>query len=291
MLWLSTLVLLLDAAGSALGDGILVLPGGSKDTVVPLTLLSPLNDPPEGTAIRARHAASVPLRIMSLGASVTFGPTSSIDNSYKESLRDMLVASGSTVEFVGELDYTNPQVQGQDGLSISQVADLANRETPLVLPNLVLMGLGANDCKNGEIISDAGANVTALINDIFAQSPGSTVILSTVPVNTRDPAQDACRVDINTQYTALAAHLTAQGAKMMLVDMRGADPDVSTTADLADVWFQGIQEAAAQGFITVAMDNGISSDGGASGDEAVDNSRDKVPTTWELADQQPLELL
>ncbi|CAN8102788.1 unnamed protein product [Discula destructiva] len=228
---------------------------------------------------------------MSLGASVTFGPTSSIDNSYKESLRDMLVASGSTVEFVGELDYTNPQVQGQDGLSISQVADLANRETPLVLPNLVLMGLGANDCKNGEIISDAGANVTALINDIFAQSPGSTVILSTVPVNTRDPAQDACRVDINTQYTALAAHLTAQGAKMMLVDMRGADPDVSTTADLADVWFQGIQEAAAQGFITVAMDNGISSDGGASGDEAVDNSRDKVPTTWELADQQPLELL
>lgn len=263
------------SASSALARGILVLPGGTKDAVTPLNVLSPLRD---NFQISSRQAAPVPLRIMALGASVTFGTGSSTGNSYRKDLRDMLVASGSTVNFVGEFtngDFTNRQVEATPGFVISQIADSANKETPISLPNLVLMDAGTNNCNKGGLIPDAGANVSAMINNVFTQSPGSTVILTTILVNAQDAGQEACRVDINNQYTAMAAQMTAQGAKLVLVDMRG--PGGPTTADLADkrhpndvgyqkmatVWFQGIQQAVNQSFITAAADNGIPADGGA----------------------------
>lgn len=258
-----------------------MLPGGTKDTVTPLNDLSPLR---ENLQISSRQAAPapvaapVPLRIMALGASVTFGTGSSTGNSYRKDLRDMLVASGSTVNFVGEFtngNFTNRQVEATPGFVISQIADSANKETPISLPNLVLMDAGTNNCNKGGLIPDAGANVSAMINNVFTQSPGSTVILTSILVNAQDAGQEACRVDINNQYTAMAAQMAAQGAKLLLVDMRG--PDGPTTADLADkrhpndvgyqkmatVWFQGIQQAVNQSFITVAADNGIPADGGA----------------------------
>ncbi|KAJ4390878.1 hypothetical protein N0V93_004477 [Gnomoniopsis smithogilvyi] len=274
MLWPISLALV-GWANVALARGILVLPGGNKDTVTPLNELSPLRD---NFQLSSRQAAPVPLRIMALGASVTFGTGSSTGNSYRKDLRDMLVASGSTVNFVGEFtngNFTNRQVEATPGFVISQIADSANKETPISMPNLVLMDAGTNNCNQGGLVPDAGANVSTMIDNIFTQSPGSTVILATILVNAQDAGQEACRVDINTQYSAMAAQMTAQGAKLVLVDMRG--PDGPTTADLADkrhpndvgyqkmatVWSQGIQQAVNQSLITAAADNGLPADGGA----------------------------
>lgn len=267
--------MLLGAAGSALGRGITVIPGGTIDTVTPLTLLSPLSQRSE---IAPRQAAPVPLRIMSLGASVTFGTGSCTGNSYRKDLRDLLVADGSTVTYVGEFshgNFTDSQVEEQGGFTISQIAELANKETPLGMPNLILLDAGTNNCNKGGLVLDAGANVMALINKLFAQSPGSTVILATLLVNDQTPAQDACRVDINAQYSTLAAQMTAQGAKLVMVDMRS--PDGPTTADLADkrhpndvgyqkmakVWAQGIQKAVSLGLITAPVNNSSPAAGGA----------------------------
>lgn len=49
---------------------------------------------------------------------------------------------------------------------------------------------------------DAGTNVTNMINGIFAQSPGATVILTTILVNSV-AEQDACRVTVNSQVSYL----------------------------------------------------------------------------------------
>lgn len=276
--------------GSALArGGITVIPGGDKNTVAPLTLLGTgsarsintntnTNTNNNQNNIDARQqAASVPLRIMSLGASVTFGTGSSTGNSYRKDLRDKLVAAGQTVNFVGEFtngNFTNKQVEAKPGFVIDQIAGLASNATPKYMPNLVLMDAGTNNCNKGGLVPDAGANVTAMINNVFARSPGSTVILTSILVN-KVPEQDACRVDINNQYKALVTNMTARGAKLVLVDMRG--PDGPTTADLADqrhpndagyqkvatVWFQGIQQAITNGFITAPAQNGIPADGGA----------------------------
>lgn len=253
-----------------------MIPGGTVDTVTPLTALSGRDDSDAGVTARQAAAAAVPLRIMSLGASVTFGTGSSTGNSYRKDLRDKLVANGSTVNFVGEStngNFTNRQVEATPGFVISQIAASAAVAAPKFQPNVVLMDAGTNNCNKGGTVPDAGANVTAMINDVYAKSPGATVVLTSILVN-KVAEQDACRVDINKQYAALVAKMTAAGAKLVYVDMRG--PDGPTTADLADqrhpndagyqkvatVWFQGIQEAIAKGFVTAPADNGIPADGG-----------------------------
>lgn len=213
---------------------------------------------------------------MPLGASVTFGIGSRTGNSYRKDLADLLVAAGQPVDFVGQFtngDFTNNQVEATPGFVIEQIAGLASNATPALLPNLVLMDAGTNNCNQGGTVPDAGANVTAMINEVFAQSPGATVILAQLLVN-KVAAQDACRVDVNRQYVALAAQMAAQGDKLVLVDMRSADgPTVSDLADerhpndngyqkMANVWFQGIQQAITSGFISAAADDGVSATGG-----------------------------
>lgn len=213
---------------------------------------------------------------MPLGASVTFGVGSSTGNSYRKDLRDMLVAAGQTVDFVGASangDFADNQVEATPGFVIEQIAGLAGDAVPQFLPNVVLLDAGTNNCNQGGTVPDAGANVTAMINDVFARSPGATVVLAQLLVN-KVAEQDACRVDVNSQYAALAAEMTAQGSRLVLVDMRGPDgPTVDELADerhpndagyqkMANVWFQGIQQAITSGFIVTAADNGLPTDGG-----------------------------
>lgn len=213
---------------------------------------------------------------MPLGASVTFGVGSSTGNSYRKDLRDLLVAGNHTVNMVGTRkngNFTDDDVEATSGFVISQIAGAAATAVPRLLPNLVLVDAGTNNCNRGGTVPDAGANVTAMIDTIFSQSPGVMVLLATILVNTV-AAQDSCRVDINAQYVGLVARLEQAGAKILLVDMRS--PEGPTTNDLADgrhpndvgyqkmasVWFSGIQQAASRGLITAPVDNGIPADGG-----------------------------
>jgi lysophospholipase L1-like esterase len=182
-----------------------------------------------------------------------------------------------TVNFVGTKkngNFTDNDVEATSGFVISQIATAVAAALPQFLPNLVLIDAGTNNCNRGGIIADAGANVTAMIQNVFTQSPGATVILTTILVN-KIAEQDACRVDINKQYTALAAQLQQAGQKLVLVDMRSPDgptvdqlfdtrhPNDSGYVAMSKVWFKGIQQAISQGLLTAAADNGIPADGGA----------------------------
>ncbi|KAK3324401.1 SGNH hydrolase-type esterase domain-containing protein [Cercophora scortea] len=211
------------------------------------------------------------LRIMPLGASVTFGVGSTTGDSYRKDLRDLLVQAGYQVNLVGQQkhgSFADNAVEATPGFVISQIAASAHTATPAFLPNLVLVDAGTNNCNKGGLVPDAGANVSAMIDDIFKLSPGTTVVLATVLAN-KIAEQDACRVDVNKQYEALAADFAKKNAKFVLVDMRG--PDGPTTSDLFDtrhpndrgyekmaaVWFQGIETAKNRGFITAPASNGI----------------------------------
>ncbi|OLN96255.1 hypothetical protein CCHL11_04430 [Colletotrichum chlorophyti] len=201
---------------------------------------------------------------MSLGASVTFGTGSTTGNSYRKNLQDLLVAQGMTVSYVGTRangNFPDNAVEATGGFKINQIAAAADAAVPMLKPNLVLVDAGTNNCNKGGEVPDAGANVTAMINKIYEQSPGSTVILTTILSN-KIPEQDACRVKINEQYAAIATQFQQSGAKFALVDMRS--PDAPTLDDLADtrhpndggyvkmanVWIKGVQDVISKGFIT-----------------------------------------
>ncbi|KAH8880304.1 GDSL-like Lipase/Acylhydrolase, partial [Thozetella sp. PMI_491] len=199
---------------------------------------------------------------MPLGASVTFGTGSSTGNSYRKDLRDMLVQAGFEVNMVGQKkngNFTDDDVEATGGFVIAQIANASKVATPMFKPNLVLVDAGTNNCNNGGTQPQAGHDVAAMIDNMYAASPGVTVILTTILQN-KIAEQDACRVDINAQYQTLATNFTQKGAKFLLVDMRNGGPTVNDLADtrhpndagyqkMANVWFKGIQEVVSKGFL------------------------------------------
>ncbi|KAI1859628.1 uncharacterized protein JN550_011936 [Neoarthrinium moseri] len=87
----------------------------------------------EADPLITRANATVPLRIMPIGASVTFGVGSTTGNSYRKDLQDLLVAQGSTVTYVGTHkngNFANNECQAVSGFVIRQIAEAAATAVP-----------------------------------------------------------------------------------------------------------------------------------------------------------------
>lgn len=119
-----------------------------------------------------------------------------------------------------------------------------------MLPNLVLLNVGTNDCIGNIDTVNAGSRLKALIDDIFANIPGVTVIISTVLPNA---AAQACTVDVSAQYRTLYRSYESAGALVGMADMQtamtlsdiGADGTHPTDAGylkMAAVWWDAFQK-------------------------------------------------
>src|ERR1700712_4085517 len=87
----------------------------------------------------------VPLRILPLGDSITFGFLSTDGNGYRQDLLTML--SGTQVQYIGSIragNMTDNFNEGHSGAVISQIAGFANQSLPQ-RPNLILLMAGTND--------------------------------------------------------------------------------------------------------------------------------------------------
>ncbi|KAI1856366.1 hypothetical protein JX265_011613 [Neoarthrinium moseri] len=232
----------------------------------------------EADPLITRANATVPLRIMPIGASVTFGVGSTTGNSYRKDLQDLLVAQGSTVTYVGTHkngNFANNECQAVSGFVIRQIAEAAATAVPQLKPNMVLIEAGTNDCNAGVNVPDAGRNVSNILDGIYKNSPGVTVIMANLMVN-KVAAQERCRQQVNEQYTALVTELQSKGAKITLADMRGQGG--LTTADLndtrhpndagyvkmANIWMTAIQKVESEGLVAAASSNGLQANGNAS---------------------------
>ncbi|KAI1389382.1 carbohydrate esterase family 3 protein [Hypoxylon trugodes] len=224
----------------------------------------------------------VPLRIMPLGASITFGHGSKDGNGYRKDLRDMIVQNGNKVNMVGN----NPngtmkdnESEGWDGYRIEQVHTKAKDSVPKYKPNLILINAGTNDCIQDYKMSSAGNRMTDMINDLFDESPKATVILSTLIVNAREDIPE--RIDeYNAQLRQVASNFQEAGRSLVLVDMQGKNgptlddlisdgihPNDEGYEKMAQVWFNGIKEADTMGYLQRAdAVKGLGDDGLTSSD-------------------------
>ncbi|KAK3348957.1 hypothetical protein B0T25DRAFT_632581 [Lasiosphaeria hispida] len=197
---------------------------------------------------------------------------------YRKNLRDAPTSAGHAVNYVGRHkngDFADNHVEAS-GFVLSQIAEAAHGAAPLFQPNLALIEAGTNNCNSGAAVPDAGANVAALVRDVFAGCPSVTVVMATLMAN-KVAAQDACRVNVNRQYREVAAGFEREGARFVLVDMRG--PEGPTMEDLFDsrhqndrgyqkmavVWKEGVDLALERGFVGLPAANGIPLDGGGEG--------------------------
>ncbi|KAK3294427.1 carbohydrate esterase family 3 protein [Chaetomium fimeti] len=228
--------------------------GSSINISLNLTLTQPLG-------------GGVPLRIMPLGASITYGTASSDGNGYRSVLRQLLVdGPGNKVNMVGTRqagDMVDRDVEGWPGFRISQVRDKAMAPgcVPHLRPNAVLVNAGTNDATQDWDVERAGERMERLLRDLWGASPRAVVVLSTLLVNKNLEAEERVRV-INEQYVELARRLREEeGRRVVLVDMHGAaGPTAEDLADdthpndvgyrkMADLWFRGLVAASYAGWL------------------------------------------
>ena len=229
-------------------------------------------------------ADDMELRIMPLGASITFGLRSSDGNGYRDELLDLLVKSGTkNVQYVGSRrsgSMAENAVEGWPGLRIDQVWPKGLASVPVDLPNVVLINLGTNDCVQNwnldnttqlsttapELTSNAnytvGTRMRMLVEDLLEWSPNVTVVMSTLINNRVERVQDRT-LNANAQFRAVTADLQAQGKKVVLAEMSAAagGPNMTTMFDqthptdvgyalMANRFYAAMQEASTKGMIT-----------------------------------------
>lgn len=264
----------------------------SPAIAVPLTLRSGHKSSPDRPVLinpPTTHpiANNMDLRIMPLGASITFGLRSTDGNGYRDELRVLLNKSGTkNVEYVGSRthgDMASNAVEGWPGLRIDQVLPKANASVPADLPNVILLNVGTNDCvQNFNMMNTtqnstsapemtASANYTVgtrmrmMVEDLLEWSPNATVVMSTLINNRFDKTQARVLV-ANEQFRAVAAELQQGGSKVVLAEMTAAagGPNMTTMFDqthpndvgyamMANRFYEAMLEASTKGMISAPV--------------------------------------
>ncbi|KAK2593116.1 hypothetical protein QQS21_009165 [Conoideocrella luteorostrata] len=210
------------------------------------------------------NAAKVPLRLMPLGASITYGIQSSTGNGYREDLYELLANNGYSINMVGSRKHGSMKDndnEGWPGFRIDQVEAKAKIAVPSRLPNVFTLNAGTNDCVQNHKIDAAGHRTAELLEYLWKASPGSTVILSTLVLNL-NPTVEARVQTVNKQIRAVATEKAAEGKRVVLADMHSADGpqkgDISSDGThptdggyekMAKIWYRSIQTAANKGLL------------------------------------------
>ncbi|MEE4544988.1 SGNH/GDSL hydrolase family protein [Streptomyces sp. V4-01] len=158
--------------------------------------------PPRGSASEARPRA---VRVMPLGDSITWGKGSPSHSAYRAELW-RLVAGQSlyTVRFVGsQLSGTlpEPQNEGHSGYTVDRIRAGVDRWTAAAAPDVVLLHIGINDLHRHVDPAHAPDRLAALVDRIYADRPGvSVVLLGLIPTT---PHLQAQAVAYNRRAAAL----------------------------------------------------------------------------------------
>ncbi|KAK0726468.1 SGNH hydrolase-type esterase domain-containing protein [Apiosordaria backusii] len=211
-------------------------------------------------------ANGIPLRIMPLGASITYGQASTDGNGYRQELRNQLVAAGNTlVNFVGSRKagtMRDNDVEGWPGARIEEVHAKATAavSVPKYKPNVFLVNAGTNDALQDKNVNTAAVRMEAMLVDLWRLSPRAVVVLSTLLMN-RDANVERRVLDINNQFRGLVKSLRDRGRRVVLVDMHSdqgpmdidlADqthPNDGGYRKMANLWLAGLVTAGDEGWI------------------------------------------
>ncbi|KAK3308678.1 uncharacterized protein B0T15DRAFT_572803 [Chaetomium strumarium] len=178
-------------------------------------------DAPSHHALSARAPISVPLRIMPLRHSITWGSQSSTGNGYRGPLEEFL--SGVDVDFIGSGKHGSMVDSDNEGHSVSFLSEIKGYSLLSVAarPNVILVHAGTNDTDLNRDVATAPDRLAAIIDQLHEKCPDASVLVAQIIFST-DAAMQA-RTD---RYSAAIANL-----------VRHRQPHMSqllTRADLAD---------------------------------------------------------
>ncbi|KKY36967.1 hypothetical protein UCDDA912_g03061 [Diaporthe ampelina] len=181
-----------------------------------------------------------------------------MNNRFRKLLRDQLRKDGWKVNMVGS-----------KSVGIDQIHDISHLSTSSK-PNIILINAGVNDCKNGIDIPNIGSRFASLLDNLFNDVPGTTLIVSTLIPGT-DPDVERYRAEVNRQYRALVSDRRARGQKIVLAEMDGVagyfdtrvgtgdyfdetHPNDKGYTKMAAIWRKAINTAESEGKLIAPAD-------------------------------------
>ncbi|GES65471.1 hypothetical protein ATETN484_0012037600 [Aspergillus terreus] len=247
--------------------------------------------------LQVRDGNRVALRIMPLGASITAGYRSTDGNGYRKYLWEQLRYEGWEVDMVGSLrsgDMQDNENEGHYGYRVDQIAEVVKKSYHFQ-PNLILINAGTNDALQNYNIDSVGDRMNGLLTQLFDAIPGTTIILSTLLQNTRQPINVET---INTEYRKLAAQRRADGDRVVLAEMSqfikfdqlkdGTHPIDLGYKEMASVWWAAIETAQQAGFLQKPNGAGFLTASNATSKQAVNANVSDPDLPYYSAVPQPV---
>ncbi|KAF7561563.1 hypothetical protein G7046_g2578 [Stylonectria norvegica] len=201
----------------------------------------------------------IPLRILPLGDSITWGYQSTDGNGWRLDLQDLL--NGNPVEYVGSQQSGNMadnSNEGHPGAVIDEIATYAKASLP-ERPNVIVLMAGTNDMNQPNNPATAPARWSSLLDECIAACPDATLIVAQLTPIGNAGGETLVEV-FNAALPAIVQSEVAAGHKVVLVDMSasltaadlidGLHPTDAGYNKMAQVWFKGFQMAASKGWIT-----------------------------------------
>ncbi|KAF7290778.1 Lipolytic enzyme [Mycena indigotica] len=202
-----------------------------------------------------------PLRIMPLGASITYGTGSSDGNGYRATLYNLLARDGNNVNLVGSQkggNFSDPWNEGYPGLNIAQVDAKAQVQMSIRRPGVVTLLVGTVDAQNNIDPDNAPARLKTLIQNVLDAPPLTLVVVSTLLPNSNSAANTRINA-YNAALPSVVKSFTDAGRSVVLVDCHsvvavsdlvdGTNPNDAAYARMAKVFYGGLQQAAPKGWI------------------------------------------
>lgn len=117
---------------------------------------------------------------------------------------------------IRETNLPPQNVSAEPGFDLNQIKGLMDKSLQF-LPNLVLVNAGVTDCARDIDIPNIGTRMNGLLDTVFDNIPGTTVILSTF-LPSLDASLRTCHDTVNEQYRSLVTTRSADGQKILLAD-------------------------------------------------------------------------
>ncbi|MCJ1290146.1 hypothetical protein MMC34_001682 [Xylographa carneopallida] len=199
------------------------------------------------------------LTILPLGDSITNGFQSSDGNGYRLDLfQDLADNPAHMIGSVHAGTMPDNNNEGHDGAIISQIASSATASLAL-LPTVVLLMAGTNDMDKNISTSSAPDRLGALIDQIFAACPNTTLLVAQVTPSGKNTTE-ALILTYNAAIPNVVAQRAKVGSHVAVVDLYDA---LSFPADFADylhpndngykkiaaTWYEGLQQANQKGWL------------------------------------------
>ncbi|MEU8762690.1 FG-GAP-like repeat-containing protein [Streptomyces sp. NPDC048659] len=233
-----------------------------------------------GTAPAVAAPAPAPplVRIMPLGDSITEGALSSNGGGYRAPLWELMAGqSRFTPDFVGSGSSGGVQDgdhEGHSGWTIEGILPRVTQWQRAADPDVVLLHLGINDLKNDHTAPDkAAGRMTELIDTLFANRPGVTVIVQGLFTETTGVAAETVR--FNGLLRDQQFDRRARGERFTFVDAPNVDvatelpdgihPNDAGYRKMARVYDDALEQAVTDGWVVRAKAPRAGNEAGGTG--------------------------